>query len=40
MMQKSRYIAPDADWSSLLLESLLAESGMIDPGIDDQWGDL
>lgn len=40
-MKTNTYIPPEAYECSACLQYLLAESdGFIDPGIDEEWGDL
>ena len=40
-MKINTYIPPEAEVCSLSLQLLLNESaGMIDPGIEDVWGDV
>ena len=38
---KDKYITPDASWCDMELLRIIAESNdMIDPGVDDPWGNI
>jgi len=38
--ERRGYVPPEACECSMWLQQMLAESEMIDPGVDDPWGDF